>query len=436
MVRTEVSSENSSEALFERARLYIPGGVNSGTRAISPPIVWQNAQGSKLYDVGGKEYIDYHAAFGPIVLGHNYPAINRKVAESLQSIDLVGVGTTESEILLAAKLCEHVPSAERALLCISGSEATFNAIRLARAVTGRKKLIKFQGCFHGWHDAVCMNVISPPEKLGQYDPCSAGISDAVMRQTIVLNFNRLDEVEDTLRQEKDQVAAIILEPIPHNIGCVLPKVEFLQGLRALADIHGFVLIFDEVITGFRHGLGGYQQYCGVTPDLTTLAKSMANGFPIAALCGKRHLMERFTTAGGDVLFAGTYNGHPTGVAAALATIAELEKPGVHEQLFQMGEALARGLRTLLERYAMRAHLAQFGSVVVPYFMEPPVESYTDLLRNDSKMDVRFRAEMVKRGIFMLPMALKRNHLTMSHSQDDVARTLNAAEDVLQAISRS
>src|SRR5262245_15388242 len=223
MVSTEVSSENSSEALFEKARLYIPGGVNSGTRAISPPIVWQNARGSKLYDVAGKEYIDYHAAFGPIVLGHNYPAVNRKVAESLQSIDLVGVGTTEAEILLAAKLCEHVPSAERALLCSSGSEATFNALRLARAVTGRKKLIKFQGCFHGWHDAVCMNVISSPEKLGQYDPCSAGIPEEISRQTIVLNFNRLDEVEDTLRREKDQVAAIILEPIPHNIGCVLPK---------------------------------------------------------------------------------------------------------------------------------------------------------------------------------------------------------------------
>jgi glutamate-1-semialdehyde 2,1-aminomutase len=434
MLSAEVSSENSSDALAEKAQLYTPGGVHSGARALSPPIVWRNAEGSKLYDVAGKEYLDYHAAFGPIVLGHNYGPVNRKVAEALESVDLVGVGTTEAEIRLAAKLCEHLPSAERALLCISGSEATFNAVRLARAVTGRKKLIKFQGCFHGWHDYLCMNVISPAEKLGHYDPCSAGIPDEVMRQTLVLNFNRLEEVEATLKREKDQIAAIILEPIAHNIGCVLPKIEFLRGLRELADSHGTVLIFDEVITGFRHGLGGYQKYCGVTPDLTTLAKSMANGFPIAALCGKRHLLERFATAGGDVFFAGTYNGHPTGVAAALATIDELEREPVHQYLFRMGETLARELTLLIERHKLRAHVAQFGSIVVPYFMEPPAETYSDLLRNDTRMDVRFRREMVKRGVFMLPVALKRNHLTASHTDEDIARTLNAAEDVMRDIA--
>jgi len=430
-VITQVTSSNSSEELFEEARRYIPGGVNSGTRAMHPPIVWRHAEGSKLFDVTGREYLDYHAAFGPIVLGHNYPAVNRRVAASLESVDLVGVGTTEAEIRLAAKLCQHIPSAERVLLCVTGSESTFNAIRLARAVTGRKKLIKFQGCFHGWHDAVCMNVISPPEKLGSYDPCSAGISEEVLHQTIVLDFNRIDQVEDALRREPDQIAAIILEPIPHNIGCVLPKIEFLRGLRSLADLHGVVLIFDEVITGFRHDLGGYQKYAGVTPDLTTLAKSMANGFPIAALCGKRHLMERFATSGGDVLFAGTYNGHPVGVAAALATIEELEPADAHRHLFQMGDALAEGLRGLFSRYGVCAHVAQFGSVVVPYFMEPPIENYTDLLRNNTQMDLRFRKEMVNRGIFMLPLALKRNHLTLSHTTEDISRTLNAAEDVLR-----
>lgn len=435
MVGSDVIIENSSEAWFDKARLYIPGGVNSAARAVNPPLVWRNAQGSKVYDVAGKEYLDYHCAFGPIVLGHNYPAINQRVANALQSVDLMGVGTTEAEINLAAKLCEHVPSAERVLLCISGTEATFNAVRLARAATGRKKLIKFQGCFHGWHDYLCMNVISPAEKLGHYDPCSAGIPDEVARQTIVVKFNCIEEVEDTLRREKDQVAAIILEPIPHNIGCVMPKIEFLQGLRGLADLHGVVLIFDEVITGFRHGLGGYQKYCEVTPDLTTLAKSMANGFPIAALCGKRNLMDRFATAGGNVFFAGTYNGHPTGVAAALATIEELEGHGVHERLFQIGDHMARELSALIERYAIRAHVAHFGSVVVPYFMEPPVESYADLLRNNTRLDLHFRKEMVNRGIFMLPVALKRNHLTASHSAEDVARTLNAAEDVFRSMPR-
>ncbi len=435
MVGSDVIIENSSEAWFEKARLYIPGGVNSGARAVTPPLVWRNAEGSKVYDVAGKEYLDYHCAFGPIVLGHNYPAVNQRVANGLQSVDLMGVGTTESEINLAAKLCEHLPSAERVLLCISGTEATFNAVRLARAATGRKKLIKFQGCFHGWHDYLCMNVISPAEKLGHYDPCSAGIPEEVARQTIVVKFNCLEEVEDTLRREKDQIAAIILEPIAHNIGCVLPKAEFLRGLRALADLHGTVLIFDEVITGFRHGLGGYQKCCGVTPDLTTLAKSMANGFPIAALCGKRDLMDRFVTAGGNVFFAGTYNGHPTGVAAALATIEELERDGVYERLFQIGDLMSRELGALIERYAVRAHVAHFGSVVVPYFMDSPVESYSDLLRNNTKLDLHFRKEMVSRGIFMLPVALKRNHLTASHSAEDVARTLNAAEDVFRSMPK-
>jgi len=432
---SNVTSEHSSGGLFEQAQLYTPGGVNSAARALNPMTVWRDAQGCKLYDFDGKEYIDYHAAFGPIVLGHNFSRVNEEVVKALTSVDLVGFGTTEGEIRLAAKICEHVPCAESVLLCVTGSEATFHTVRLARAVTGRKKLIKFQGCFHGSNDYLCMNVISPVEKLGQYDPCSAGILDEAMRHTIVLNFNRIQEVEDTLRRERDQIAAIILEPIPHNIGCVLPKIEFLRGLRELADLHGVILIFDEVITGFRHDLGGYQKICGITPDLTTLAKSMANGFPIAAVCGKKHLMERYQTGGGDVFFAGTYNGHPVGVGAAEATIRILEEGTVHEWLFQMGEMLARELGALMERYGIRGHVAHFGSVVVPYFLDPPIENYTDLLRNDTALDLRFRREMIKRGIFMLPVALKRNHITASHTKQDVARTLNVAEDVLRAMAK-
>jgi glutamate-1-semialdehyde 2,1-aminomutase len=435
MAVTDLHSQHSSATLFDQAKLYTPGGVNSAVRALDPPIVWRDARGSKLHDVEGRQYIDYHAAFGPIVLGHNHPAVNQKVVDALQSADLTGIGTTEAEIRLAAKICEHLPCSQLAALCVTGSEAISHTVRLARAATGRTKLIKFQGCFHGSSDYLCMNVISPPGKMGQYDPCSAGILDVAMRHTIVLNFNRIEEVEDTLRREKDQIAAIILEPIPHNIGCVLPKIEFLKGLRELADRHGVVLIFDEVITGFRHGLGGYQEICGVTPDLTVLAKSMANGFPIAVVCGKSHLMERFQTAGGDVFFAGTYNGHPVGVAAAEATIQALEDGAVHLGLYQMGEMLARELGNLMERYGIRGHVAHFGSVVVPYFLEPPVENYTDLLRNDTAMDLRFRKEMIRRGIFMLPVAMKRNHLTASHTERDLAETLNAAEDVFRTLAQ-
>jgi glutamate-1-semialdehyde 2,1-aminomutase len=436
MPETELRRVNSSDSLHREALQHIPGGVNSSTRALNPPMVWRRANGSKLYDVEGREFLDYHAAFGPILLGHNDPGVNRAVREALEYVDLAGVGITEGEIRLAGKLSECIPSAEKVLLCNSGSEATYNAVRLARAVTGRKKLIKFQGCYHGWHDYLCMNVISPADKLGQYDPASAGMLEESMRHTIVLDFNRLEQVEEALREEKGQIAAIILEPIPHNIGCVMPTPQFLRGLRELATLHGTVLLFDEVITGFRHGLGGYQKICGITPDLTTVAKSMANGYPCAALCGRSDLMNRFQTAGGDVFFAGTYNGHPLGVAAALATIERLEDPSVHDGLFQAGAKMARELSALIARYGLKAHVAQFGSVFVVYFMEPPVESYTDVLRNDNATDVKFRRSMVERGIFMMPLALKRNHFTAAHTEKDMALTLDAAEDVFCSLGRN
>ncbi len=432
-VRTETTE---SQKIFDQALEVIPGGVNSSTRALNPALIWRKARGSTLEDADGRRYIDYHAAFGPIVLGHNDPDVNRRVVEALQGPDLVGVGTTEIEVELAVKLKRHIPSAEKVLLCNSGSEATFNAVRLARAVTGRKKIIKFQGCYHGWHDYLCMNVISPAERIGQYDFHSGGILEEAAMQTLVLPFNRIDAVEDALQQHRGEIAAIILEPIPHNIGCVIPVPNFLEGLRELASIHGTVLIFDEVITGFRHGLGGYQKHAGVTPDLTTVAKSMANGYPSAALCGRADFMDRFQTNRGDVFFAGTYNGHPVGVTAALATIEKMEDGKVHEHIFRLGAYLAGELQAILERTGICGHVAHFGSVVVPYFLEGTVETYTDLLSNNGTLDVRFRREMVERGFFLLPMALKRNHISAAHTQAELDLTLEAAETVLKRIARA
>ncbi len=423
-----------SSVLAEQAAKYTPGGVHSSTRGLNPRMVWKDASGSKLTDVDGREYIDYHAAFGPIILGHCDPIVERSVIEALH-LSLIGVGTNELEIELSRKLVQHIPSAQKALLCVTGSEATYNAVRVARAVTGRQRLIKFQGCYHGWHDYLCMNIISSPDKMGQYDPASAGTLEESMRHTTVLDFNCLDAVEDTLRQDSHDVAAIILEPIPHNIGCVMPKQEFLEGLRQLATLHGVILIFDEVITGFRHGLGGFQAVCGVTPDLTTLAKSMANGYPAAALVGRADILDRFQTADGDVFFAGTYNAHPIGVAAALGTIEQLEDGAIHARLFENGAWMARELTAMLERLKLRAHVAQYGSVFVIYFMEPPVGSYTDLLRNDKRRDVQFRRGMIARGCFCLPLPLKRNHISAAHTSEDLARTLEAAEDVLKEIAR-
>lgn len=432
MVDRDERSSYYSEKLYAQACRVLPGGVNSALRNVLPHLVFKRAEGATLVDVDGNEYIDYHAAFGPILLGHNHPVVRRRVIEALETLLLPGVGSTELEIQVARKIQQHIPSAEKVLLCNTGSEATYHAIRVARAFTGRKKIIKFQGCYHGFHDYVLCNVTSAAEKLGKLDPASAGILPEALENTLVCPFNSLDEVEDTLRAHSRQVAAIILEPVAHNMGCVLPAPGFLEGLRELASAHGTILIFDEVITGFRHHLGGYQKIAGVTPDLTALGKSIANGFPMAALCGKAEIMDRFSTRpGGDTFYAGTFNGNAVGCAAALATIEVLEREPVHQYLDRLGERLRKGLREIHERLGVRATVAGFGSVFLTYFMEGPIVNYRDLLRNDAKRFVDYRQRLIRRGIFKVPRNLKRNHLSYSHTEAHLDRTLEASEHVLK-----
>lgn len=427
-----MTTQSNSAALAERAQQLIPGGVNSTNRVLPWPAVFVRAEGAYITDADNNRYLDYHAAFGPLILGHNHPRVNAAVRAVIERVDIIGAGVTDIEIQLAEKITQYVPSAERVLLTNSGSEATYAALRLARAVTGRNSIIKFQGTYHGWHDAVLMNVISPPEKIGQRDPLSLGMLPEVIEHTIVLPFNDVEAVAETVRQRGDEIAAILVEVIPHNIGCVLPRPEFLTALRDLTQQNGIVLIFDEVITGFRHDLGGYQKISGVTPDLSTFAKAMANGYPIAALVGKAELMDRFGPGGG-VFFAGTYNGHPVGVTAALATIAELEDGSVHQHCFALARQAASGLREIGNELGIPMTVVIFGSVFVPYFMEGPIENYTDLLRNDTARDVWFRQTMCKHGIFMIPTALKRNHVSAAHTADDIARTLETARRVLRSM---
>ena len=421
-----------SERLYARACEVLPGGVNSSIRNVLPHLVFKKTAGALLVDADGNEYIDYQAAFGPPLLGHNHPEVNRRVEEALENCLLPGVGTTELEIEVAWKIRQHIPSAEKVLLCNTGSEATFHAIRVSRACTGRKKLIKFQGCYHGMHDYVLRNVISPADKVGKLDAGSAGMLPEALENTLVCKFNDLDDVERTLSEHRREVAAIILEPIPHNIGCVMPGPGFLEGLREISSRHGAVLIFDEVITGFRHHLGGYQAICGVTPDLTTLGKAMANGFPMAALCGKAEIMDRFTTRpGGDTFFAGTYNGNAVGCAAALASIEILERQPVHEHIFRLGERLRQGLREIHQRLGIRATVAGFGSVFLTYFLDRLPQNYSDLLANDAERFVEYRRRLIDRGIYKIPLNLKRNHVSFSHTDAHVDRTLEACEDVLK-----
>jgi len=421
----------SKADILLQAEAVIPGGVNSSLRNIEPRLVPLKAEGAYFWDADGTRYLDYHGAFGPPILGHSYPSVTRAVQEAVQRTDQVGVGVGPHEVELSLLIAKHIPSAERVLLCNSGSEATYHAIRLSRAVTGRTKIIKFQGCYHGFHDAVAMNCISPEAKLGQRDPFSKGSHPQVLGDTIVCEFNNLDSVETAFKTFEGQIAAIIVEPIPHNVGCLLPEDGFHAGLRKLTTQYGAILIFDEVITGFRHALGGYQSICGVTPDLTTLGKAIANGYPIAALAGKKEFMNRFNTrSGGDVFFAGTFNGHPVGSSAAIATIKALESENAHEYLFALGDTMRSGLREIMNRRGVTAEVAGFGSVFVTYFLEGPVRRYTDLLKNDADFFIDYRRRLLAKGIYKLPMNLKRNHLSLSHTHEDVQLTLEACDAVI------
>ncbi|MFI6920087.1 aspartate aminotransferase family protein [Nonomuraea spiralis] len=415
--------------LAERARQVIPGGVNSGQRSIPglTDLVITEAAGARFRDSQGREYVDYHAAFGPPLLGHNDPDVSAAVAEAGRTVDLCGVGVTAGEVELAETLAELVPSVEKVLLTSTGSEATFHALRVARAATGRRLVVKFQGCYHGWHDAVSLNVISAPEKVGTHDPISTGILPEVLEATLVLPFNDEQAVRRAFAEHGDDIAAVILEPVPHNVGCLLPEQEFLRTLREECTRAGSVLIFDEVITGFRHHLGGWQAISGITPDLTTMGKAIANGYPVGALGGRADLMELFSSRpGGPAFFAGTYNGHPAVVAAALATLRKLREEPVHEHVFRLGERIRTGLAEVFASLDIPALVSGYGSVFVGYFMTGPARTYDDLLRNDANMFIGYRRRLLEHGIFELPLNLKRSHVSYAHTDADVDHLLESA----------
>lgn len=419
---------SESRALAARARRVIPGGVNSGQRQISglEDLVIVKTHGPTFTTADGQTFVDYHAAFGPALLGHNDPDVDSAAIEVAHRVDLMGVGVSDVEIALAEKLVQLFPSFDRVLLTSTGSEATFHAIRVARTATGRRRLIKFQGCYHGWHDAVAMNVISSREKVGTKDVLSGGILDEVVDATLIARFNDLEDVQRLVDAHPEEVAAIILEPIPHNIGAVLPEDGFLAGLRKICDENGIILIFDEVITGIRHSLGGFQGIAGVRPDLTTLGKALANGYPIGALGGRAKLMDLFsTTPGQPAFFAGTYNGHPMSAAAALATIKKVETEPVHEHIFRLGASAREGLQALFAEIGVETVVSGYGSVFVTYFMPGPARSYDSLLENDADLFVGYRRRQMDDQIFELPLNLKRSNFSYAHEERYVDELLAA-----------
>jgi glutamate-1-semialdehyde 2,1-aminomutase len=415
-------------------REYAPGGVHSSIRRFDPTMNFVKAGGSRLYDADGNEYIDYHAAFGPILLGHRDQGVLEAVRSALEEVDLVGSGITRFEAELSRLIVENVPSADRVLLTNSGSEATYHAIRVSRAITGRKAIVKFRGSYHGWHDAVAVSVQPTSEGPGP-DLLSAGALDTTTRETMTAVFNDFTTVEEIFDKRGSEIAAVIVEPVQHGIGSILPHEGFLEDLREITRENGTVLIFDEVITGFRHALGGYQSVVGVMPDLTTLGKAMGNGFPIAAVAGHKDIMERFDThPSGDVFFAGTFNGHPVSSAAAIATVRRLQDPGTYDRLYALGDRMRAGLRSIGQGLPFPTCVAGYGSVYILYFQEQPPTSAPQLAAHDGVRFMEFRRGLLKRGIFEPPMDLKRCHISLAHTPDDIDRALNSAEDVLRELA--
>ena len=416
-----------------RAERVIPGGLNSFSRHLGAPYGFSRSRGAYVWDFDGNRYLDYHAAFGAIVLGHNDPDVDAAVAGSQEPVDLMGIGITRPEVELAELVCEVIPSADQMICATSGSEATFHAVRLSRAVTGRRLIVKVQGGYHGWHDSVARNVISPPQLAYGLDPMSTGILPETLDATLIAEFNDLGSLEDLYTRHQEQIAAVIVEPIPHNVGSLLPDPGYLEGLRKITEAQGSLLIFDEVITGFRHALGGWQEISGITPDLTSFGKAMGNGYPVAGLAGRHEYMQRFNSAGGDVLLAGTFTGHPIACAAAVATIRKLRAANVFARTAELGGRMRTGLAGIVEELGLPAVVRGYGSVWCLYFLDGEVHGYRDLMRNDDERYRTFHRKMTDRGFLMLPMSLKRNHISFAHTEADVDATLDAARDVLKEL---
>lgn len=427
----------NNEAIAARAERVIPGGLLSPSRRMGAPLAFAKAEGAYLYDADGNRYTDYHCAFGANVLGHRHPAVTAAINETADSLDLIGAGVLELEVEVAELLVNAIPCADQVAFCSSGSEATYHALRLARAYTGRKQIIKFQGGYHGWHDYVAMNGQSSRQMIGSYDPMSDGMLHAAARYTKILPYNDADAVEDYVRANAGEVAAIIVEPIAHNMGAVVARNQFLLDLRRISAENGVVLIFDEVITGFRHALGGYQSIVGITPDLATFGKAATSGYPIGIVAGRRDIMERVGRTGeGAVFMGGTFNGTPSSMAAVKATMQELSKPGVYDQLFGLGDYLRKEINGIISLRGLKAQAAGYGSVWLVYFFDGEFKDYTDLLRNDNDLDMRFRRALIDGRQIFQPLQLKRLYLSLSHDTAILNDTLELIDTTMADLARS
>ena len=426
-----VKTTRSSE-LFSRARRRLPGGVNSPARSWGSvggePLFFARGQGAHVWDADGNELIDYVCSWGPLILGHAHPAVVKAVTEA------AGLGTsygapTEAEVQMAELVCSAMPSLEMVRFVNSGTEATMSALRLARAVTGRHRIVKFEGAYHGHEDALLVKAGSGLATHGV--PTSAGIHPGYAADTLVAPYNDLTAVEKLFRDNPKEIAAVIVEPIAGNMGVVLPVAGYLEGLRAVTRKHGALLIFDEVISGFRLGLGGAQAAYRVMPDITTLGKIIGGGLPVGAYGGSAEVMSRVAPLG-PMYQAGTLSGNPLAMAAGLATLRELQKPGTYERLEAKGSRLETGLRKTLARRQVPATITRAGSLLTLFFNPGPVTGWDSASRSDTRAFSKLFHALARSGVYIPPSQYEAWFLSLAHSEADIDATIAAVDRALAA----
>jgi len=440
----EFPSESSS-SLNKRAAASIAGGVVSLNRKTEPSLAFVKALGSRLWDADGRQYIDYHAAFAPYILGHNHPEVNQAVADAVTAgWSLMGSGTTPWEIALAETLRECVPSLKLVQITNTGSEATAHAIRLSRAFTGREDIILTLGGYNGWHNDVARAVapslaaVGPRVSPGEYPfvPSSAGVPEGVARRVHVVNYNDAASIEYVMRRYP--IACVLTEPVLQNVGIMPPKPGYLEAVSDLCRKNGSLLVFDEVKTGFRSALGGYQSICGISPDLSVFGKALANGYPMGAIGGRGDVMGLFDHAdpAKRVLIAGTYNAHPVTVAAALATlnILRANDGAVYKQLERTTASLETGLHEIFKAKGIPYTISRLGSAFCVYFMDHiPVDLHDLQTNNDAAVDVKYRRALIEQGVYHFPVACKQGSVSAAHTAADIAQTLQVTSQVVKAL---
>ncbi len=423
-----------SEALFSRAQQSIPGGVNSPVRAFKAvggtPRFIQRAQGAYMWDVDGNRYIDYVLSWGPMILGHSHPEV-RDAVQRIAADGLSFGAPTEIEIELAELLCRLIPSMDQVRMTSSGTEATMSAIRLARGFTGRDKIIKFEGCYHGHSDSLLIKAGSGALTFGV--PSSPGVPDVLAQHTITLPFNDLEALKQAFEALGDEIACVITEPVTGNMNCILPETGYLEGMRALCSQYGSVLIFDEVMTGFRFGTGCAQGYLGITPDLTCLGKVIGGGMPVGAFGGRADIMAHISPLG-PVYQAGTLSGNPVAMAAGLTTLKLISESGFYEPLFARTSALCEGLQQAADHAGVPFTTNHLGTMFGGFFTsDNKVTQYSQVIASDTEAFSRFFHGLLQHGVYIAPASFEAGFMSSAHTDDDIAATLDAAQRAFSAL---